>query len=138
MGGSSHSVVPVAHARCYDAARSAPLPDRGARGRARKDERALAAVLTQPRRQSPIQRLLRVGIEPSLGTEVQRQIAITNLFSTFIALTTLPWTFVFVAFGRRELAAAVFVVSAATAVSLLWNAQRKFIAARLWLLAWSN
>ena len=78
----------------------------------------MAAVLTQPRRQSPFARLARVGIEPSLGPEVQRQIAITNLFSTTIAFTTLPWTFVFVAFGRRELAAAVLTVSVATAISL--------------------
>ena len=85
-----------------------------------------------------IARLARVGLGAEVSPELQRQVTVTNLLSLAIVFIALPWVALFQWLARPELALGVALVGAGGLLSLLLNARRRFIASRLWLLAFCN
>jgi PAS domain S-box-containing protein len=77
-------------------------------------------------------------VQTSHAPELQRQLSVTNLFALTVTLVTILWGGVFAATGQGRLSGFVFAVSMLCAGSLLFSARGHFVAARLWLLGWSN
>ena len=85
-----------------------------------------------------IHRIAWIGIQPGSPGDVQRRVAVSNLFAATIALVTLPWSVIFTLLGQPRLGAGAFAVCVLAAAATVWNALGKHVVARLWLLAWSN